>query len=73
MDFKCFSQVSAKIHMSSMKLSTFLRPCNTMRMRRQKEAPALTKPKGMVLNWNNPLGVSKAVYGLDLLLRPNCQ
>ena len=44
-----------------------------MRIRRQKEAPALTKPKDMVLNWNNPLGVSKAVYGLDLLLRPNCQ
>ena len=30
-----------------------------MRIRRQKEAPALTKPKDMVLNWNNPLGLNE--------------
>ena len=36
-----------------------------------KRSPPLTKPKGMVLNWNKPLGVLKAVYGLDLILRLN--
>ena len=29
-------------------------------------APEFTKPTGMVLNWNKPLGVSNAVNGSDL-------
>ena len=32
----------------------------------QKEAPELTRPNGIVLNWNNLLSVSNAAKGLDL-------
>ena len=39
----------------------------------QKVAPELTRPNGIVLNWNKPLGVSNAVRGLDLSVKPTCQ
>ena len=40
---------------------------------RQNVAPEFIKPKGMVLNWNKPLGVSNAANGLDLSDGLTCQ
>ena len=48
-------------------------PAQIMRISLKKKAPAFTSPNGLVLNWNNPRGVSIAVKGLDKSVNFTCQ
>ena len=39
----------------------------------QKEAPELTRTKGIILNWNTALDVLNVVKGLNLSVKLPCQ